>query len=111
MSEPIKPWRPLPVLSCEFCDRQASCRVASVEISIPVFSEPVGAWQAHMEDRPDIESHLVCRDHLEATMDAVSDRYGGSSSYSLRDTWKVWYFCETRIGRMHAHILGRRRCR
>jgi hypothetical protein len=90
----LKPWEPLPTVSCERCVRQAVYRVAAG--AEPDF-EQVAGNEGSITLREDLTSTaLACEIHVSELMDDLSTMWGAGAD-PLRHTWRTWVYCETRI--------------
>ncbi|MFI7643724.1 hypothetical protein [Nonomuraea sp. NPDC049400] len=82
----LQPWRALPSISCERCERQALYRVGVASMvfdrgpsdSVTMRSGEFGA--------------LACDTHKEDLLDELCTEHGGSWSEPLKETWLGWLY-------------------
>lgn len=81
----LPPWRELPAVACELCNRQATRRVfvSGLDVLGPNTLTFTDAGKG---------AALACEHHYDELMDRFTDIHGGAGAEPLRDGWLGWFW-------------------
>lgn len=84
MGGDLKPWRRIRA-RCEHCDQPAA---HVVDVMDEPTIEPGVIYLGGMTGQA---RELVCSDHLDARMDALTREFGGANGAPVRESWPTWF--------------------